>query len=62
LITSLIPLDGYLSALLDINIFKHISSLWLEITWTWILEIAIIMALLMGISYKYVWNLHKKLK
>ena len=62
LITSLIPLDGYLSALLDINIFKHISSLWLEITWIWILEIAIIMALLMGISYKYVWSLHKKLK
>lgn len=62
LILSLIPLDGYLNALLDINIFQHISAMGLEILWIGILEIIIIMALLMGISYRYVRTLHRKLK
>ena len=62
LITSLIPLDGYLAALLDINLFAHISAMGLEIWGIGVLEIAIIMVLLMGISYRYVWSLHRKLK
>ena len=59
---SLIPLDEYLSALLNIQVFEYISWISLDILAVWIIEIGTIMILLMWISYHYVRSLHKKLK
>ena len=62
LVLTLIPLNSYLLALMDVNLFEFIATMSLEIAWVWVLEIAFIVLLLMAISYRYVWTLHSKLK
>ena len=61
-IGTLIPLDTYLSALFNFNIFSYLTSIGLDILAIWILEIWIIMLLLMAISYRFILRLHRKLK
>lgn len=62
LVLTLVPLNSYLLALMDVNLFEFIATMSLEIAWVWVLEIAFIVLLLMAISYRYVWTLHSKLK
>lgn len=59
---ALIPLDSYLTALLGFNLFAYLAGLSLDLLAVGVIEIGVIMLLLMGISYRFVWNLHKKLK
>lgn len=61
-IGTLIPLDTYLSALFNFNIFSYLTSIGLDILAIGILEIWIIMLLLMAISYRFILRLHRKLK
>ena len=61
LLTS-IPLNSYLKDLLDVSLFEYVSIMSLKISAVWILEILFIVLLLMGVSYRYVWTLHNKLK
>lgn len=62
LIITSIPLNSYLMALLDVNLFSYISVMSLKIVAVWVIEVAFIVSLLMCISYRYVWTLHSKLK
>ena len=62
LIITSIPLNSYLMALLDVNLFAYISVMSLKIAAVWLIEVAFIVSLLMCISYRYVWTLHSKLK
>ena len=62
LIITSIPLNSYLMALLDVNLFAYISVMSLKIAAVWVIEVAFIVSLLMCISYRYVWTLHSKLK
>ena len=62
LIITSIPLNSYLMALLDVNLFAYISVMSLKIAVVWVIEVAFIVSLLMCISYRYVWTLHSKLK
>ena len=62
LIITSIPLNSYLMALLDANLFAYISVMSLKIAAVWLIEVAFIVSLLMCISYRYVWTLHSKLK
>jgi len=62
LIITSIPLNSYLMALLDVNLFAYISVMSLKIVAVWVIEVAFIISLLMCISYRYVWTLHSKLK
>jgi len=62
LIITSIPLNSYLMALLDVNLFAYISVMSLKIVAVWVIEVAFIVSLLMCISYRYVWTLHSKLK
>ena len=62
LIITSIPLNSYLMALLDVNLFTYISVMSLKIAVVWVIEVAFIVSLLMCISYRYVWTLHSKLK
>lgn len=59
---ALIPLDSYLTALLGFNLFAYLAGLSLDLLAVGVIEIGVIMLLLIGISYRFVWNLHKKLK
>ncbi len=59
---SLIPLDTYLSALFEFNIFAYLASIWLDILALGVIEIWVIMLLLMAISYRFILKLHKKLR
>ena len=62
LIITSIPLNSYLMALLDVNLFAYISVMSLKIAAVWVIEVVFIVSLLMCISYRYVWTLHSKLK
>ena len=62
LIITSIPLNSYLMALLDVNLFSYISVMSLKIVAVWVIEVAFIISLLMCVSYRYVWTLHSKLK
>ena len=62
LILTSIPLNSYLMALLDVNLFAYISVMSLKIAAVWVIEVAFIVSLLMCVSYRYVWTLHSKLK
>lgn len=62
LIITSIPLNSYLMALLDVNLFAYISVMSLKIAAVWVIEVAFIVSLLMCVSYRYVWTLHSKLK
>jgi len=62
LIITSIPLNSYLMALLDVNLFSYISVMSLKIVAVWVIEVVFIVSLLMCISYRYVWTLHSKLK
>jgi hypothetical protein len=55
-------LNSYLKDLLDVSLFEYVSIMSLKISAVWILEILFIVLLLMGVSYRYVWTLHNKLK
>ena len=62
LVLTSIPLNSYLKDLLDVSLFEYVSVMSLKISAVWILEILFIVLLLMGVSYRYVWTLHNKLK
>lgn len=62
LVLTSIPLNSYLKDLLDVSLFEYVSIMSLKISAVWILEILFIVLLLMGVSYRYVWTLHNKLK
>jgi hypothetical protein len=55
-------LNSYLKDLLDVSLFEYVSVMSLKIAAVWVIEILVIVLLLMGISYRYVWTLHSKLK
>lgn len=59
---SLIPLDTYLVSLFNFQVFEYLATIGLDILAIGVIEIGLIMLLLMAISYRFIWGLHKKLK
>lgn len=62
LVGASIPLDQYLLVLFDFSLINYISHIIIDVLAIGVLEIILIMLLLMGISYRYVLTLHKKLR